>query len=249
MKRNSCIGHTCCPIHRLRRRFRRRYRRRKSCIFLRSGTTALDSRRRRSTAICSGRQARAVTRRLSGCTAAAAWSPIDRRHAADLPGLGGRIGPAAAMSSCWSTASGRAGTARCARSTASISNLSGSARSDAYGALWYLQAQPFVRGDRIGLVGWSQGGGATLFAIGRQSPLRPSNPPPVDFRAAVAFYPAPATKQRQTASWRRARRCLVLMGAEDVWTPMPPCQQFLDGAIGRGTPVEIAGLSRRLSRF
>ena len=40
---------------------------------------------------------------------------------------------------------------------------------DAYGALWYLQSQPFVRGDRIGLVGWSQGGGVTLFSIGAQS--------------------------------------------------------------------------------
>ena len=40
---------------------------------------------------------------------------------------------------------------------------------DAYGALWFLQAQPFVRGDRIALAGWSQGGGATLFSIAAQS--------------------------------------------------------------------------------
>ena len=29
------------------------------------------------------------------------------------------------------------------------------------------------------------------------------------------------------------------MGAEDVWTPMAPCKIFLDGAIGRGTKVEM----------
>src|SRR5258708_28264989 len=60
---------------------------------------------------------------------------------------------------------------------------------DAYGALWYLQSQPFVRGDRIGLVGWSQGGGVTLISIGAQSLGRPANLPQGDFRATVAFYP------------------------------------------------------------
>jgi len=109
---------------------------------------------------------------------------------------------------------------------------------DAYGALAYLQAQPFVRRDRIGLAGWSQGGGATLYAIGRQSPLRPSNPMPADFRAAVAFYPGACNEERQTTSWSTATPLLVLMGAEDVWTPMAPCQQLLNGAAGRGNAVE-----------
>jgi dienelactone hydrolase len=78
---------------------------------------------------------------------------------------------------------------------------------DAYGGLRYLQAQPFVRRDRIGLAGWSQGGAATLYAIGRQSPLRPSNPLPVDFRAAVAFYPGACNEQRQSAIGTARCRC------------------------------------------
>ena len=110
---------------------------------------------------------------------------------------------------------------------------------DAYGALRYLQAQPFARPDRIGLAGWSQGGGATLFAIGRQSPLRPSHPLPVDFRAAVAFYPGACNEQRQSTIWSSATPLLVLMGAADVWTPVAPCRTFLDGAIGRGNAVEV----------
>ena len=57
---------------------------------------------------------------------------------------------------------------------------------DAYAALGFLQTQPFVRGDRIGLLGWSQGGGATLFAIAAQSLGRPAMLPQGDFRAAVA---------------------------------------------------------------
>ena len=36
---------------------------------------------------------------------------------------------------------------------------------DAYGGLRYLQAQPFVLGERIGLMGWSHGGGTVVFAI------------------------------------------------------------------------------------
>src|SRR5438105_5403020 len=66
---------------------------------------------------------------------------------------------------------------------------------DAYGALWFLQAQPFVRGDRVALVGWSQGGGATLSAIGAQSLGRPAQLPQGDFRAAVAFYPGRCNNQ------------------------------------------------------
>src|SRR6267154_1469741 len=109
---------------------------------------------------------------------------------------------------------------------------------DAYGALWYLQAQPFVRGDRIGLLGWSQGGGVTLFSIGAQSTSRPANLPQGDFRAAVAFYPASCDIARQPADWTTHIQLLVRMGAEDVGTPAAPCKTFLDGAVGRGAPVE-----------
>src|SRR5712691_7567758 len=109
---------------------------------------------------------------------------------------------------------------------------------DAYGALWFLQAQPFVRGDRIGLVGWSQGGGATLFSIAAQSLGRPSALPQGDFRAAVAFYPGACNEARQPAQWASSIPLLVLMGDADVWTPMAPCKTFLDGAIARGAKVE-----------
>jgi len=109
---------------------------------------------------------------------------------------------------------------------------------DAYGALWYLQAQPFVRGDRIALAGWSQGGGATLFSIGNRSLGRPATLPQGDFRAAVAFYPGSCNIERQPSDWTSQIPLLVLMGAEDVWTPLAPCKTFLDGAIGRGASIE-----------
>jgi len=110
---------------------------------------------------------------------------------------------------------------------------------DAYGALSYLQAQPFVRGDRVALIGWSQGGGATLFSIGNRSLGRPATLPQGDFRAAVAFYPASCNIERQPSDWTSRIPLLVLMGAEDVWTPAAPCKTFLDAAIGRGAPIEM----------
>jgi dienelactone hydrolase len=109
---------------------------------------------------------------------------------------------------------------------------------DAYGALYYLQAQPFVRGDRVGVIGWSQGGGVTLFSIGNQSLGRPPNLPQGDFRAAVAFYPGSCNTERQPPDWTSRIPLLVLMGAEDVWTPAAPCKAFLDGAVGRGASIE-----------
>ena len=45
---------------------------------------------------------------------------------------------------------------------------------DAYAALQYLQAQPFVQADRVGLMGWSQGGGVVLLTINDKSIGRPT---------------------------------------------------------------------------
>jgi hypothetical protein len=76
-------------------------------------------------------------------------------------------------------------------------------RGRVYGALLFMQAQSFVRPDRVGIMGWSQGGGALLFAIGTQSFSRPAQLPRGDFRAAVAFYPSSCDEQRQQPSSRQ----------------------------------------------
>jgi dienelactone hydrolase len=110
---------------------------------------------------------------------------------------------------------------------------------DAYAALYYLQSQPFVRGDRIAAMGWSQGGGTVLWTVPTQSLGRPAALPQGDFRAAVAFYPASCSNQRQIAGWTTTIPLLVMIGAEDVWTPLGPCKIFIDGAIGRGAPIQM----------
>ena len=111
---------------------------------------------------------------------------------------------------------------------------------DAYGALAYLQAQDFVRGDQVGVVGWSQGGGVVLYSIGTPSLGRPAGLSPAsDFKAAVAFYPASCNDRRQPAGWTTAIPLLVLIGAEDVWTPLAPCQGVLGAATARGAQVQM----------
>ena len=110
---------------------------------------------------------------------------------------------------------------------------------DAYGALVFLQTQPFVRPDRVGVIGWSQGGGNVLSAIGAPSPARPAQLPQGDFRAAVAFYPTWCDGQRMRARWTNAVPLLVLVGSEDNGNPAGACKLLLDGAATRGGQVEM----------
>jgi dienelactone hydrolase len=117
---------------------------------------------------------------------------------------------------------------------------------DAYAALQYLQAQPFVRPDRIGLMGWSQGGAIALLSINDKSIGRPAALKQ-DFAAAVAFYPGACSERLQSKpftqvepqQWTTAIPLLVLFGEADVWTLFPPCEAFISAARARGNPVEL----------
>ena len=125
---------------------------------------------------------------------------------------------------------------------------------DAYAALTYLQAQPFVRADRVALMGWSQGGGVVLLSINVRSIGRTSPAGRLvlsklahDFVAAVAFYPGACSEAVQARAYAPGERegwtsplpLLVLFGESDVWTELKPCAAFLDAAKARGNPVEL----------
>ena len=110
---------------------------------------------------------------------------------------------------------------------------------DLYAALRYLQAQPYVRPDRIGAMGWSQGGGTILLGIRADSLGRPADARQPDFRAAVAFYPGSCRDRAHRVPWTSAIPLLVLLGESDNWTALEPCKAFVAGAVGRGSPVEM----------
>lgn len=109
---------------------------------------------------------------------------------------------------------------------------------DAYGALRYLQSRPDVKADRIGIIGWSNGGVALLWTLTEISAARPKPLPSGDFRAAVAFYPACQSVLR-AGPWSSKIPLLVLMGEIDNFTPPKPCIELLERARKAGAPVEI----------
>lgn len=115
-------------------------------------------------------------------------------------------------------------------------------RSDALGALAYLAARPDVDRDRIALVGWSHGGGATLAAINAKNPavaaLRARASAPF-FRAAVAFYPGCLVRLRAGERWRPAVPLAILIGDLDDWTPAKPCLDLEAAASARGDAIEV----------
>ncbi len=127
---------------------------------------------------------------------------------------------------------------------------------DAYAALRWLQAQPFVRADRIALAGWSQGGGVVLLTISDKSIGRPEGLA-ADFAAAVSFYPGACAEKWQTQpftsvppqGWTTHVPLLVLFGEADVWTELKPCEAFLSAAKARGNPIELKTYARAVHAF
>jgi dienelactone hydrolase len=123
----------------------------------------------------------------------------------------------------------------CAPSNFQLPVLQGRPR-DAYGALLFLQAKLFVRADRVGLIGWSEGGGAVLMTIRTHDSPRPANLPHGDFHTAIAFYPGSCSERQLKPGWATKIPLLVLIGEKDVWTPLEPCRIVLDHAIAAGSP-------------
>jgi dienelactone hydrolase len=108
--------------------------------------------------------------------------------------------------------------------------------ADAYGALFYLQRQPDVIPNAVGLVGWSNGGNALLHVIASDAPARPKTLPHGDFRAAVAFYPG-GCEQALKARWMTRIPLLMLLGEKDDWTGAKPCLDLAEDALAQGARI------------
>ena len=104
---------------------------------------------------------------------------------------------------------------------------------DAYAAARWLSQQPYVGAGRIGLLGWSNGGTGTLYA------LRPASRVDPAFRAAVAFYPGCRTLSRAKTPYQPYAPLLILAGGADDWTPAAPCADLVDIAKGQSAPANI----------
>jgi dienelactone hydrolase len=94
----------------------------------------------------------------------------------------------------------------------------GDGLADAYGALRFLAALPYVDPMRIGAVGFSQGGDTALKLASRR--VAPNNSP---FKAAAAFYPPCANVSGEEL----AIPTLILIGEQDSVTPATDCEKLV----------------------
>ena len=102
---------------------------------------------------------------------------------------------------------------------------------DAYGALRWLQAQSYVKPDRIALAGWSNGAMTALWTLKDDAKARPKDLAH-DFVAGVAFYPGCIDLGKTT--YKAKAPMLLQVGLEDNWTMPKPCVALVEAANGRG---------------
>ncbi|HYE45211.1 MAG TPA: prolyl oligopeptidase family serine peptidase, partial [Caulobacter sp.] len=108
---------------------------------------------------------------------------------------------------------------------------------DAYGALRYLRGLEGVDDDRIGLMGWSNGGSATLAAMADD---KPGDMRKLGFRAALSFYPGCGLKKRfEAKGWKPYAPVLVFMGSADEEVSPKLCDSFVKRSKGLGGTVEM----------
>jgi dienelactone hydrolase len=106
--------------------------------------------------------------------------------------------------------------------------------ADADAARAWLQAQAFVKPDRISLIGWSNGGISVLWTVRPQA--KPAGTAP-DFRSAVAFYPG--CRRLDNTAWSARIPTLILIGSLDDWNSARECEQMVAGARGRSARIAL----------
>jgi dienelactone hydrolase len=107
---------------------------------------------------------------------------------------------------------------------------------DSYGALEWLQKQPGIRADRIGVIGFSHGGTTVLGTAWRGQKGRVENSP--DFRFAMALYPS-CRAFAEDVTMRMTLPLHILIGASDDWTPADPCRQLGRDLERKGEPITL----------
>lgn len=121
---------------------------------------------------------------------------------------------------------------------------------DAFGALRYLQSQPYVRADRVAAIGWSQGGVYAMAVINgpslERARRRGVSLPTIEsttggsttggFAAGIGVYPGGCFSLVQE---QVVRPLLVLIGEADDWTPAAKCREMIEAMRSRGADATI----------
>ncbi len=121
---------------------------------------------------------------------------------------------------------------------------------DAVGALPFLQAKSYVDRERIGAIGWSNGGVFAMAVINgpslERAQRRGVTPPEPGFRAAVGVYPGGCFSLVQELV---TRPLLVLLGDADDWTIPGPCVSMVESMRRRGADATIVLYPRAYHYF
>jgi dienelactone hydrolase len=120
--------------------------------------------------------------------------------------------------------------------------LPSSARfDDAIGALRWLHGQPYVDRERVGIIGWSNGGVFSMAAVNgptfERTRKRGVVIPEPGFRAAVGVYPGGCFSLVNELSMRPL---LLLIGSDDDWTLASECVELTDKQRAKGADVTLA---------
>ncbi|MGH7388412.1 MAG: dienelactone hydrolase family protein [Candidatus Rokuibacteriota bacterium] len=111
---------------------------------------------------------------------------------------------------------------------------------DAVGALRWLQSRGWVDAERIGAIGWSNGGVFSMSVINgpslERARARGVSLPSPGFRAGVGVYPGGCYS---LVKERVVRPLLVLIGGADDWTLAATCMEMVEAMRGRGADASI----------
>jgi dienelactone hydrolase len=106
--------------------------------------------------------------------------------------------------------------------------------ADAQAARRWLLGQDWIAKNRVSLMGWANGGSASLWAARPQAVPRDGAS---DFRSVIAFYPG--CIRLSQAAWSARIPTMILIGRADDWTPAAACEQMVAGARGRSARASI----------
>ncbi|MBN9478863.1 MAG: dienelactone hydrolase family protein [Bordetella sp.] len=106
---------------------------------------------------------------------------------------------------------------------------------DAYGALRYLRTLDGVDDDRIGVMGWSNGGSAVLATMADD---KPGDMRRIGFRAGIAMYPGCGLQNRfRRQGYKTYAPVEVFMGTADEEVSHDSCLRLTTAARGAGSAI------------
>lgn len=107
--------------------------------------------------------------------------------------------------------------------------------TDAYAAYNYLRSRSYVKPNNIGLLGWSNGGSATLATISTTNSY--------GFRTAIAFYPGCGLYNAfggiSTSTWQPYAPLVIYHGSIDNLYTDGYCQKRVQNAMNGGATIDL----------